>query len=68
MKLSLYLRGVTKMPAYPAAEAALSIIRTGATRQQELYYPWFTQFLSYSKDLLPSVTNYVMQNSYNYSP
>ncbi|XP_013860025.1 hydroxysteroid 11-beta-dehydrogenase 1-like protein [Austrofundulus limnaeus] len=62
------VRGVTKIPAYPATDAALSIIRTGATRQQELYYPWFTQFLSYSKDWLPSVTNFVIQNSYNYSP
>uniref|UniRef100_A0A8C6PWT1 Hydroxysteroid 11-beta dehydrogenase 1 like n=1 Tax=Nothobranchius furzeri TaxID=105023 RepID=A0A8C6PWT1_NOTFU len=62
------VRGITKMPAYPAAEAALNIIITGATRQQELYYPWFTQIITLCKDWFPSATNYVIQNSLNYNP
>ncbi|KAM9848733.1 hydroxysteroid 11-beta-dehydrogenase 1-like protein [Aulostomus maculatus] len=62
------VRGVTSVPAYPAADAALNIIITGATRQTELFYPWFTQVVTMSKDFFPSVTNYVMQNSYNYNP
>ncbi|XP_017262409.1 hydroxysteroid 11-beta-dehydrogenase 1-like protein [Kryptolebias marmoratus] len=62
------VRGVTDIPAYPASEAALNIIRTGATRQQELYYPWFTQIMSLSKDWFPAITNYAIQNTYNYSP
>uniref|UniRef100_H2LI64 Hydroxysteroid (11-beta) dehydrogenase 1-like a n=2 Tax=Oryzias latipes TaxID=8090 RepID=H2LI64_ORYLA len=38
-----HVREFTDMPAYPAADAALNIIITGATRQRELFYPWFTQ-------------------------
>ncbi|XP_078115383.1 hydroxysteroid 11-beta-dehydrogenase 1-like protein [Sander vitreus] len=62
------VRGVISVPAYPATDAALNIIITGATRQLELFYPWFTHILTVSKDWFPSVTNYVIQNSYNYSP
>ncbi|XP_069550984.1 hydroxysteroid 11-beta-dehydrogenase 1-like protein [Brachyistius frenatus] len=60
--------GVTKVPAYPASDAALNIIITGATRQLELFYPWFTYIVALSKDWFPSVTNHIIQNSYNYSP
>ncbi|XP_060889400.1 hydroxysteroid 11-beta-dehydrogenase 1-like protein [Labrus mixtus] len=62
------VKGVTNIPAYPATDAALNIIKTGATRQTDLYYPWFTQLVTLSKDWLPSLTNYIIQNSYNYSP
>uniref|UniRef100_A0A1A7XW01 Hydroxysteroid (11-beta) dehydrogenase 1-like n=2 Tax=Iconisemion striatum TaxID=60296 RepID=A0A1A7XW01_9TELE len=62
------VRGVVNVPAYPAAEAALNIIITGATRQLELYYPWFTQIISLSKDWFPSLSNFFIQNSYNYIP
>ncbi|XP_074523827.1 hydroxysteroid 11-beta-dehydrogenase 1-like protein [Halichoeres trimaculatus] len=62
------VRGVTNVPAYPAAEAALNIIITGATRQTDLFYPWFTQYVALSKDWFPSITNYIIQNSYNYNP
>lgn len=63
-----YCRGVTKIPAYPATEAALNIIITGATRQRELFYPWFTQATILTKDWFPSVTDYVIENSYEYNP
>nr|XP_046247186.1 hydroxysteroid 11-beta-dehydrogenase 1-like protein [Scatophagus argus] len=62
------VRGVTKVPAYPATDAALNIIITGATRQSELFYPWFTYIVALSKDWFPPVTDYIIQNSYNYSP
>lgn len=62
------VKGVTSVPAYPASEAALNIIITGATRQLELYYPWFTYVVAASKDMFPSVTNFIIQNSYNYNP
>ncbi|XP_043986053.1 hydroxysteroid 11-beta-dehydrogenase 1-like protein isoform X5 [Gambusia affinis] len=62
------VRGVTNVPAYPATEAALNIIIAGATRQLDLYYPWFTQVITLIKDWSPSITNYVIQNSYNYIP
>uniref|UniRef100_A0A665WUA1 Hydroxysteroid 11-beta-dehydrogenase 1-like protein n=1 Tax=Echeneis naucrates TaxID=173247 RepID=A0A665WUA1_ECHNA len=53
---------------YPATDAALKIIITGATRQQELFYPWFTQIANLIKDWFPFVTNYAIQNSYKYNP
>ncbi|KAM9763054.1 hydroxysteroid 11-beta-dehydrogenase 1-like protein [Menidia menidia] len=62
------VKGVTKMPAYPATEAALNIIMAGQTRQLEIYYPWFTFIAAITKDWSPSLTGYIMQNSYNYIP
>nr|XP_040039378.1 hydroxysteroid 11-beta-dehydrogenase 1-like protein [Gasterosteus aculeatus aculeatus] len=62
------VRGYTDVPPYPAPDAALNIIVTGATRQPELFYPWFTRALILSKDWFPSFTDYVIQNSYNYTP
>ncbi|XP_012736367.2 hydroxysteroid 11-beta-dehydrogenase 1-like protein [Fundulus heteroclitus] len=62
------VRGVTDVPAYPATEAALSIIIAGATRQLDLYYPWFTYAVTLFKDMFPSTTNFFIQNSYNYIP
>lgn len=61
-------RGVVDIPAYPASEAALSIIKTGATRQQELYYPWFIYIAALTKDWFPSFTSYIIQNTYNHIP
>ncbi|KAG7257350.1 hypothetical protein CRUP_000632 [Coryphaenoides rupestris] len=54
------------MPAYPATDAALSIIVAGATRQPEVYYPWFISVLAIVKDWLPSVTNYAIRNTYKF--
>ncbi|XP_035508712.1 hydroxysteroid 11-beta-dehydrogenase 1-like protein [Morone saxatilis] len=62
------VRGVTNVPAYPATDAAFNIIITGATKQPELFYPWFTHFVTLSKDWFPAITNYFIQNSYNYNP
>uniref|UniRef100_G3PHF5 Hydroxysteroid (11-beta) dehydrogenase 1-like b n=1 Tax=Gasterosteus aculeatus TaxID=69293 RepID=G3PHF5_GASAC len=50
------VRGYTDVPPYPAPDAALNIIVTGATRQPELFYPWFTRALILSKDWFPSQT------------
>ncbi|XP_010764273.1 hydroxysteroid 11-beta-dehydrogenase 1-like protein [Notothenia coriiceps] len=62
------VKGVTSVPAYPATEAAMNIIITGATRQSELFYPWFTNILSMTKEIFPSITGYIMKNSYTYNP
>lgn len=62
------VRGITNVPAYPATDAAMNIIITGATRQSELFYPWFTQIVTLTKDWLPFATDYIIQNSYNYNP
>lgn len=68
VSFSLFSRGVVNLPAYPATDAALNIIIIGATRQQELFYPWFTYIIVVTKDWFPSITNYIIQNSYNYIP
>ncbi|XP_028258886.1 hydroxysteroid 11-beta-dehydrogenase 1-like protein [Parambassis ranga] len=62
------VKDISTVPAYPATEAALNIVITGATRQQELFYPWFTQIVTLTKDWFPSVTGYIMRNSYKYTP
>lgn len=59
---------ITNVRAYPATDAALNIITTGATRQPELYYPWHTYIVTVTKDWLPSATNYIMRNTYKYNP
>ncbi len=41
------------MTAYPASEAALSIIKAGATRQREAYYPWFHYFTCLINNISP---------------
>ncbi|KAM8890064.1 hydroxysteroid 11-beta-dehydrogenase 1-like protein isoform 1-T1 [Synchiropus picturatus] len=60
------VRGVTNVPAYPASDAALNIIMAGATRQSEMFYPWFTYIITVCKDLFPSITDYFIRNSYSY--
>lgn len=65
---SLRSRGIVNLPAYPASDAALNIVMTGATRQLELYYPWYSYIIVVTKDWFPSITNYIIQNSYNYIP
>lgn len=62
------VRGVVDIPAAPATEAALNIIKTGATRQAELYYPWNTYIATLTKDWIPAATNYIIQNTYNRIP
>lgn len=62
------VRGIITTPAYPASEAALNIIKTGATRQLELYYPWYTYVMNLVKDWSPSLTNHLIQNALNYDP
>lgn len=54
-------RHLTSIPAYPATDAALNIITAGATRQPELYYPWFTYIVTVTKDWTPSITNFILQ-------
>lgn len=47
------IRGYATMTAYPASEAALSIIKAGATRQREAYYPWFHYFTCLINNIFP---------------
>ncbi|MBN3303218.1 hydroxysteroid 11-beta-dehydrogenase 1-like protein [Amia ocellicauda] len=62
------VKGYTTMPAYPATDAALEIIKAGATRQKEFFYPWFGHLLCLARDLFPSARDWFIQNSYTYEP
>ncbi|KAM3876118.1 hydroxysteroid 11-beta-dehydrogenase 1-like protein [Diretmus argenteus] len=62
------VRGLTDVPAYPATDAALSIITAGATRTPESFYPWFTYIASLTKDWFPPITDYFIRNTYKYDP
>ncbi|XP_020795806.2 hydroxysteroid 11-beta-dehydrogenase 1-like protein [Boleophthalmus pectinirostris] len=59
---------VTHAQPAPASEAALNIIKTGATRQAELYYPYRTYIIALIKAWYPPATNYLLQDIYNYKP
>ncbi|XP_068508216.1 hydroxysteroid 11-beta-dehydrogenase 1-like protein [Syngnathus scovelli] len=58
------VKDISHVPAYPASEAALNIIKTGATRQRELFYPWFTYTATLFRDFLPGARDYLIQLSY----
>ncbi|XP_064898264.1 hydroxysteroid 11-beta-dehydrogenase 1-like protein isoform X3 [Columba livia] len=60
-------RGKVYMTASPAPEAALAIIRGGAMRVQELFYPWLLQHVCQLWVLFPSNRDQVLQSYYNYS-
>ncbi|KAL1281047.1 hypothetical protein QQF64_015647 [Cirrhinus molitorella] len=54
------IRGFTTMTAYPASEAALSIIKAGATRQKEAYYPWFHYFTCLINNIFPFMKDIIL--------
>ncbi|KFV42957.1 Hydroxysteroid 11-beta-dehydrogenase 1-like [Gavia stellata] len=60
-------RGKVHLTASPAPEAALAIIRGGATRVQEVFYPWWLQHVCCLWVLFPNNRNQVLQSYYNYS-
>ncbi|NXA53497.1 DHI1L protein, partial [Nothocercus julius] len=60
-------RGKVYLAASPAAEAALAIIRGGATRRQEAFYPWWLEYVCCFRDWFPSHRDQVLQSFYNYS-
>ncbi|CAM4586837.1 unnamed protein product [Leuciscus chuanchicus] len=53
-------RGFTTMTAYPASEAALSIIKAGASRQKEAFYPWFHYFTCLINNVFPFLKDLVL--------
>ncbi|XP_046907084.1 hydroxysteroid 11-beta-dehydrogenase 1-like protein [Hypomesus transpacificus] len=62
------VRDMVTIPAYPASEAALALLRVGASRQAETYYPQYLHLLALVRDWAPSVRDWVMRSSYNYTP
>ncbi|XP_056368601.1 hydroxysteroid 11-beta-dehydrogenase 1-like protein [Oenanthe melanoleuca] len=62
-----YTRGKVHISASPAPEAALAIVRGGATRAHEVFYPRWLQQLCCLWALFPSSGNHVLRTFYNYS-
>ncbi|KFW84564.1 Hydroxysteroid 11-beta-dehydrogenase 1-like [Manacus vitellinus] len=60
-------RGKVHISASPAPEAALAIIRGGATRVQEVFYPWWLQQVCCLWVLFPTNRGQVLRSYYNYS-
>ncbi|KFO69346.1 Hydroxysteroid 11-beta-dehydrogenase 1-like [Cuculus canorus] len=60
-------RGKVHLTASPAPEAALAIIQGAATRVQEVFYPWWLQYVCYLWVLSPYDRDGVLQSYYNYS-
>uniref|UniRef100_A0A8C8FCD2 Uncharacterized protein n=1 Tax=Oncorhynchus tshawytscha TaxID=74940 RepID=A0A8C8FCD2_ONCTS len=58
-------RGYTNM-AYPANDAALHIIKAGATHQKESFYPGYIYFACLCRDWFPFFRDIITQNSYTY--
>ncbi|XP_053148582.1 hydroxysteroid 11-beta-dehydrogenase 1-like protein [Hemicordylus capensis] len=61
------VRGVTTMTAAPASEAALAIVKGGATRAMEIFYPWSTWWLCQIRDWFPYQRDWVIRKFYNYT-
>ncbi|XP_077573617.1 hydroxysteroid 11-beta-dehydrogenase 1-like protein [Stigmatopora nigra] len=62
------VKDVSSVPAYPASEAALNIIKTAATKERELFYPWYTYIVTLVRDFFPASRDYVIQKSYKNRP
>ncbi|KFP14242.1 Hydroxysteroid 11-beta-dehydrogenase 1-like [Egretta garzetta] len=60
-------RGKVHLTASPAPEAALAIIRGGATRVPEIFYPWWLQHVCYLWALFHNDGDEVLRSYYNYS-
>ncbi|XP_029486651.1 hydroxysteroid 11-beta-dehydrogenase 1-like protein isoform X2 [Oncorhynchus nerka] len=62
------VRGITNIQAWPASEAALHIITSGATQQTESYYPWFWYYCCLIRDWFPYFRDMSLRNLYKYEP
>ncbi|NXN82885.1 DHI1L protein, partial [Bombycilla garrulus] len=60
-------RGKVHLSASPAPEAALAIVRGGAARLPEVFYPRWLQQLCCLWALFPGTSNQVLRTFYNYS-
>ncbi|XP_038633402.1 hydroxysteroid 11-beta-dehydrogenase 1-like protein [Scyliorhinus canicula] len=50
--------------AYPVPESALSIIKGGAVRAREIYYPWWTTLLVSVRDWFPEMREKIIRSSF----
>ncbi|KAH0625834.1 hypothetical protein JD844_034132 [Phrynosoma platyrhinos] len=58
---------VTNTPA-PASEAALAIVKGGATRATEVVYPWTIQLLFLIRDWFPEQRDKIIRGNFIYDP
>ncbi|KAJ7308449.1 hypothetical protein JRQ81_008998 [Phrynocephalus forsythii] len=61
-------RDVVDMKAAPVSETALAIVKAGATRTMELFYPWTVQLLCLIRDWFPEQRDAIMRGFYHYHP
>uniref|UniRef100_A0A4W4HCR7 Hydroxysteroid 11-beta-dehydrogenase 1-like protein n=1 Tax=Electrophorus electricus TaxID=8005 RepID=A0A4W4HCR7_ELEEL len=61
-------KGYIDMRPYPAREAAWQVVKAGALRQSEVFYPWYTYYCTLIRDWFPYFRDLVIRNSYNYIP
>ncbi|KAG8454779.1 hypothetical protein GDO86_001122 [Hymenochirus boettgeri] len=55
------------MPAYPAGDAALAVVLAGASRQREMYYPWYVGPLCLMREWFPQSRDWMIQRIYHIS-
>ncbi|XP_076880559.1 hydroxysteroid 11-beta-dehydrogenase 1-like protein [Brachyhypopomus gauderio] len=62
------VKGYIDISPYPAHEAAWQIIKAGALRQTEIFYPWYTYYCTLFRDWFPYYRDLMIRNSYNNLP
>ena len=61
-------RGYLDITPYPAHEAAWEIVKAGALRQNEIFYPWYVYYGVLTRDWFPDLRDMAIRSSYNYQP
>ncbi|KAI4900950.1 hypothetical protein NFI96_020775 [Prochilodus magdalenae] len=62
------VKGLINMIPYPAHEAAWEIIKAGALRHNEMFYPWHIYYRVIFRDWFPDLRDMAIRSSYNYQP
>ncbi|XP_066460777.1 hydroxysteroid 11-beta-dehydrogenase 1-like protein [Eleutherodactylus coqui] len=60
------IRDKIAMHAYPAHDAGLAVVAAGASRVEEMYYPWYVRPLCFIRDWFPQSRAWLIQKSYQY--
>ncbi|KPP58580.1 hydroxysteroid 11-beta-dehydrogenase 1-like protein-like, partial [Scleropages formosus] len=58
------VKGYTNTKAHPASEAALHIIKAGATRQWDTFYPWHLYYMILTGNLHPFIWDFIIRSVY----
>ncbi|XP_029110865.1 hydroxysteroid 11-beta-dehydrogenase 1-like protein [Scleropages formosus] len=59
------VKGYTNTKAHPASEAALHIIKAGATRQWDTFYPWHLYYMILTGNLHPFIWDFIIRSVYS---